>query len=224
MLGFIYIIKNNINDKVYIGKTYLAVEKRFEDHKKDCFRERNSERPIYKAMKKYGLENFSISKIGEYEEGLLEEKEIDFIKKYNSYIGFDNSQGYNATLGGDGRRYLNLSEEEVIAKYKELKFVNKTADYFNCSYDSIRIILDNNNVEIKKYTEIGLGGQFKKEKVTMMDNKGKFLYFDSVIDAAKYLVDNEIAKCKVNSARVSIGRAISGLRKTYLGFHWSKGQ
>jgi len=34
--GSIYIIKNTINDKVYIGQTTMTVHERFMSHKKPC--------------------------------------------------------------------------------------------------------------------------------------------------------------------------------------------
>ena len=38
MNGFIYKIVNDINDKVYIGKTLSSIEKRFEEHQKDSLK------------------------------------------------------------------------------------------------------------------------------------------------------------------------------------------
>ena len=39
MNGFIYKIINDINDKVYIGKTLSSIEERFKQHKKDSLKE-----------------------------------------------------------------------------------------------------------------------------------------------------------------------------------------
>lgn len=36
-----------------------------------------------------------------------EEREQFWIRYYNSYVGFSNCQGYNATLGGDGKAYID---------------------------------------------------------------------------------------------------------------------
>ena len=59
--GFIYKITNDINDKVYIGKTTLSsVEDRFQEHLKDSQRVRFEKRPLYNAISKYGIENFHI--------------------------------------------------------------------------------------------------------------------------------------------------------------------
>jgi predicted GIY-YIG superfamily endonuclease len=38
MNGFIYKIVNDINDKIYIGKTLTSIEKRFSEHKRESCR------------------------------------------------------------------------------------------------------------------------------------------------------------------------------------------
>ncbi len=47
----IYIIKNNINDKVYIGKTQYSIEQRFKEHCKSYLRRTERKRPLYEAMR-----------------------------------------------------------------------------------------------------------------------------------------------------------------------------
>ena len=98
MNGFIYKIVNNINDKVYIGKTLSSLENRFLEHKRDSARECEKNRPLYKAMSKYGVDNFSIELIEEVPIEVLSQREIYWIEFYNSY-----KYGYNATKGGDGK-------------------------------------------------------------------------------------------------------------------------
>lgn len=76
MKGFIYIIRNNINDKVYIGKTLLpTIEERFKEHIKDSKRERCEKRPLYNAINKYGEEHFYIELIEECSADVLSERE-----------------------------------------------------------------------------------------------------------------------------------------------------
>ena len=60
MKGYIYLIENKINEKKYIGKTYLNIEKRWKQH---CNDSKRFNRPLYQAMKKYGIENFSINQL-----------------------------------------------------------------------------------------------------------------------------------------------------------------
>lgn len=58
IVGYIYIIKNDINDHVYIGKTIQNINKRFAQHKKDMNRTNFEKRPLYAAFQKYGIEHF----------------------------------------------------------------------------------------------------------------------------------------------------------------------
>ena len=61
--------------------------------------------PIYRALRKYGWENFEWGILETFTDELyedrkkkLDEAEIFYIKKYNSY----GATGYNQTRGGDG--------------------------------------------------------------------------------------------------------------------------
>ena len=62
--------------------------------------------PLYVAIRKYGIENFTFEVIEECRQEELNEKEIYWIKYYNSY----GSGGYNATLGGDTGHLYDYSE------------------------------------------------------------------------------------------------------------------
>jgi len=103
----IYCIKNKINGKCYIGQTVGNLEKRIKRHLKEkgC--------PlIYRALNKYGLENFEINIIEithSIEE--LNQLEIFYIKKYNSL----NPNGYNMTTGGLGgsKPHTEESKEKI---------------------------------------------------------------------------------------------------------------
>ena len=130
-MAYIYKITNDVNNKIYIGKTEFSIEKRFKEHCKDAFRERNEKRPLYSAMKKYGIEHFHIELIEETDNP--EERETYWIEKLGSF-----KYGYNATIGGDGKRYADydliytlwqegLNNQEICAKLKYDKETVKTA-------------------------------------------------------------------------------------------------
>ena len=55
----IYKITNNINEKIYIGLTTCSLEYRWGRHLTEGRNEKNKKH-LYKSMRKYGLENFSI--------------------------------------------------------------------------------------------------------------------------------------------------------------------
>lgn len=92
----IYKITNIINQNCYIGQAY-DIESRWERHKNSAF---NSNSNAYKytislALRKYGLQNFTfeILELCPIEE--LNEKEIFYIERYDSFL-----KGYNSTPGG----------------------------------------------------------------------------------------------------------------------------
>ena len=55
-MSYIYKITNDVNGKIYVGKTNYTIEKRFEEHIKDYQRKRCEKRPLYEAMNKYGVD------------------------------------------------------------------------------------------------------------------------------------------------------------------------
>ena len=121
-MPYIYKITNKINNKVYIGKTLNTIEERWREHISDYPKARNEKRPLYDAINKYGIQNFKIEEIEKCSIDIVNKREQYWIKYYNSYIGFENSNGYNATLGGDGKHYIDY--EKVCLLYE--KYQNKT--------------------------------------------------------------------------------------------------
>jgi group I intron endonuclease len=146
-MSYIYKITNNVNDKIYIGKTeYVKPEERWKQHLREYTRKRCEKRPLYAAMNKYGIEHFHFEVIEETDNP--EEREKYWIKNLRTYIGFDDCNGYNATLGGDGSSYLNLDEDKVINKYFELRSSEKAAKYYNVTTKTVLNILHNNNIKV----------------------------------------------------------------------------
>ena len=94
----IYKITNKINNKVYIGKS-TSIERRFSEHKSPYEWGRLPNKPLYLAFIKYGLNNFIFEIIEECDEKSLNQREIYWIKQYNST---DAEKGYNISAGGDG--------------------------------------------------------------------------------------------------------------------------
>lgn len=114
-MAYIYIIKNKINNKVYIGQTTRSLEWRFSHHKAqiNC---KNQCSALYSAFKKYGVENFWIEGIeqGDFTAEELNEKEIYYIQKYNSV----SPNGYNLQLGG---KCFGVSEETKKKMSEKMK-------------------------------------------------------------------------------------------------------
>ena len=52
LMGYIYIIKNNVNSKVYIGQTKKSIEERWKEH---IYSSTYRNQILYMAMRKYGV-------------------------------------------------------------------------------------------------------------------------------------------------------------------------
>ena len=106
----IYKIINKIDGKVYIGQS-IDILRRWYEHLWAAGQQRYSNLLLYKAFAKYGVENFSFDIVERCDESKLLEREIYYIDKYRSYVGFDDCNGYNMTLGGDGNRGAERTPE-----------------------------------------------------------------------------------------------------------------
>jgi group I intron endonuclease len=93
----VYIIKSLINEKVYIGFTKHTLKHRLSTHFRNSKKNSMVNNKFANAILKYGRDNFIIELLFECDnEKDALDKEIFFIKKYNSY-----TDGYNSTLGGE---------------------------------------------------------------------------------------------------------------------------
>lgn len=210
-MAYIYEIINDVNDKRYIGKTEFDINKRFKEHCHDAFRERNEKRPLYAAMRKYGIDHFHIQLIEETNSP--EEREMYWILQKDSY-----HNGYNATLGGDGKKYLDY--DLIISTYKEVENIRKTASMLNISIDSVMHVLKSRNISIKTAQEVLTD---KYGKVTNMYSlNGEFLkQFPSTNAAALYLIENNLTNCKMTTIKQHITEVCTGRRKTAAKFKWA---
>lgn len=213
-MGWIYLITNDINNKQYIGKTeYETIDKRWKEHLRDYQKDRCKQRPLYKAMNKYGIEHFHIQAI-EYillNEDLVE-KEIYWINKYNTY-----QNGYNATKGGDGKHYLD--DNLIINTYKQIQNCAKVAQILKCHEDSVRKILKKYNIPILSAAEISKLN--KSKAILMYDLNNNFLQsFISANEAVRYIKPEYKNSKPPGGAVAHITDVCKGKRKTAYGYIW----
>ena len=139
-MAYIYKITNDINGKIYVGKTEFSIEKRFKEHCKDALKETNEKRPLYSAMKKYGVEHFHIELVEECSWSSASNQERYWIEYFGSF-----KNGYNATLGGDGK--ILKDEKRILQVFNQTKDTNLTAIECNTNPETVRKILHNTGIE-----------------------------------------------------------------------------
>jgi len=125
--GFIYMIKNKINSKIYIGQTYRNINKRIYEYKAACKYNKFNNKYLGNAFNKYGWDNFEFSIIDTATSiNGLNDKEIYYIKKYNSH---NKKYGYNLHLGGrnaiPNSETLNKMSKAHLGKKQTQEWVNK---------------------------------------------------------------------------------------------------
>lgn len=110
----IYKITNLINNHSYIGQS-ININRRWYQEKTKAFQSDTDwyNSPLSQAFRKYGIENFSFEILEECSADELNNKEIYYIEKYNTY-----QDGYNRTTGGDGA--LNLCQKISKEDLKEI--------------------------------------------------------------------------------------------------------
>lgn len=160
----IYIFKNNINGKCYIGQS-VCIRSRIKQHFYSI-KAKNKDLPLYRAVEKYGLHNFTIDILEKFEpeqnisrEELikkLDALEIKYIKEYDSY-----NNGYNCTVGGDygvlglkmteqqRKNISKISKENAVNFYKPIYMYN-TKD--NTTIIAISVTAASNITSIERTT------------------------------------------------------------------------
>ena len=141
MIG-IYKITNKINGNSYIGLS-VDIKRRWRAHYqryKDEFN-KEYEKVLYKAFRKYGIENFEFSIVEECPLEKLREREKYWIAYFDTY-----HHGYNSTEGGEdiipmpGEKHPNhkLTENDVI--YIRELWASKTLSTREMYYEFQHII------------------------------------------------------------------------------------
>lgn len=94
----IYVIKNSVNDKVYVGQTWRTIERRFQTHLQNSTASHCVK--LRRAVNKYGKENFRIELLTIcHSQEMADYWEIFFIRKFSSI-----KRGYNILEFANSRK------------------------------------------------------------------------------------------------------------------------
>ena len=121
----IYKITNLVNQKAYVGQA-TNIKVRFKNHRSDAFNPNKPtyDYPLYRAIRKYGLNNFIFEVLEECLVSELNEKEIYYIAYYDTY-----HNGYNQDEGGlNAIHYNKLSYDLVTQIIETLKTSKESSD------------------------------------------------------------------------------------------------
>lgn len=167
--GSIYIIRNKINNKVYIGQTTQEVEERFKQHIK--LLKTNKNQLISRAIKKYGKENFYYEVLeSNIDITELDNKEEFYIAKYSAF-----GSGYNLCAGGkqSRRQKKEYPEQEIINLYCNNISIREIARIYNTNHCTISQILKNNNIFIKSRNKTSINLTLEDKKyISLLYLKG----------------------------------------------------
>lgn len=197
-MGYIYIIKNKINGKSYVGQTITPIKERWRKHVSNSVWKKKLT-GVDAAIKKYGPNNFDVQMLCECDNKDLDELEIYYIKEFDTFYN-----GYNLTKGGQlpGKgTSLDLNPSEVIQKYSELKSITSVAKYYNCCHRTISNLLHANHVKITKpicnVENLKNGNRFppgyNAKKIKILDNG---MIFKTLKDCAIWLIKNNYCKSR----------------------------
>lgn len=209
MIGYIYKIVNLINGKIYIGQTSRTIEQRYKEHLNEAFKYNNS-KPLYQAMRKHGAQNFKIECLETVTIDKLNEREIYYIKLFNSIAIL--GHGYNLNYGGEG----NSANYELINSLWDLGYsMAEICEKSGHSRVTVKTVLKNySKYSVKAARERGVKYQNtdRCRRIYQYSPSGEYCAeYESVFAAAKEL--------KISVGNIQV--ALSNPGTIAFGYQWS---
>lgn len=239
MTSGIYCINNEINSKVYIGKS-IDIERRFGEHRlmlvKDV-RHKDVNRHLYNAVKKYGIDNFSFNIIEVVlSEEDLTDREMYWMIQYNS---IHRDFGYNLRLDSSTRCYVHPETKKIQSdNNKGVKNPNYGNKWSDCQKSrmseiarhrhSIGIYGDSWRDKISKASSLMWSNSEKKSKMAkkVSETRGLENCFEQYSRDGVLLRNwdsvSEIIENNPTYKWQNIYSACNGYKKTYMGYIWKK--
>jgi len=210
-MGYIYKIKNKIDNKTYIGQTTQDLESRWRQHLK----KRNSCRYLKYAFNKYGVENFEFKLVCITFDNQLDDMEIKYIEQYKCLV----PNGYNIRLGGNSGKHHDETKRKIGEALKNR--------YKNGMVHSMPQLGKPHNEIIKKKISDTLKGHKRSQesidkqiiskrnkrnrKIIQFDIEGNRLNsFYTCTEAAEY----------IGCTLCNISKCCNGVTKTSKGYVW----
>lgn len=222
----VYCYTNIVNGKKYVGITKNQLSKRHSQHIADTNLNRDNS-PFHNAIKKYGIDNFTLEILKKCETiEDLKESEIFYINKLNTFVHSENSNGYNATLGGDGVFGISGENHPLFGKKASEETRKKLSEIRRNNYDNskLRELNDDSCGENNPFFGCHHSDETKKiisEKRKGENNhnynKGREIYCVELKTVFRSL---HHANIETGISKGSISECCKGERKTAGKMHW----
>jgi len=229
MIG-VYLIKNTINNKVYIGCS-INVTKRFYSHKYKLSKGIHPNLHLQKSYDKYGKDAFQFTVIEECTDDVLYEKEHYYATYYQS---MDKTKGYNKLPTSNNKRPTYLTDEikEKISNSKKgipckYKGVKRTEEVIQKMKDNRKPTYGKDNPMYGKKNP----ATAERNKLRTKESMPPDYVWPTSVAVIQYTKEMEFIK-KWNSVREAakhvkrtesaISKCTSGENKTCAGYIWVK--
>lgn len=126
--GKIYVIRNTLNDLLYIGSTTIALCKRMTRHRCDSRKDRCKSTKFYRALAELGSEHFFIELLEKYPCETIEELkryEGEMIRKFDTI-----RNGYNTVIAGRNSAEYRAEEKEKLKAKRAGPWKAQRAEYY----------------------------------------------------------------------------------------------
>ncbi|MBD1379204.1 GIY-YIG nuclease family protein [Metabacillus arenae] len=239
-LSNIYLITNTINNKKYVGQSIDPIQ-RWKNHQKDS--KKYLSRYLYRAMNKYGIENFKFEVIeNDIPVDSIDDQEIYWINKFNTKSPY----GYNMTDGGEGSvgRKMNDHTRQKLLESKKNPVSEETKEKMSNSHklrwedQELRkeyskklkgVPKSSNENYLKAWEEISLEDRVERLKpaaeackvgVLMLNIIDESIEkeFDSMRDAVKWIRENANYP---KAGHQNISKACKGKINYVYGYKWA---
>lgn len=218
--GFIYMIKNKVNNKVYIGQAE-DIKTRWRWHKSMLNSNAHTNKHLQNSWNKYGKDNFEFTIIEQPFLALLTEKEDFWIKHYNS---LNPKFGFNLREAGDSGTFndeikLKISKGKLGQTHSEetkKKISMSIKQYYLTSGNKnprLGVTLSNETKE--KISKAQLGKKLSNETKSKISRTIKKKLELGLLKTNKGQKLSDETKCKISQSH--IGKTHSEETKEKIG-------
>lgn len=193
-MACIYKITNTINNKVYIGETTRTMNARWRQHKARAKDSQYTEY-LYRAIRKYGIENFTIEELTKCADEDRFKIETEYITKYHSWVGFEDCNGYNLVLSQEG--VAPIMAQEILNCWNDGLTIVQISERLHVNVKTIGQSLKNNGITQKEiYDRRGkVTGQRSWKPIIQYTMDGEYINeYESISAAAKAMNKTSVSQ------------------------------